>query len=61
MYFRDYMNDNPSIAKECEKPKLSLGKPYEHDRDGYTNAKTEFIKTYTNLAKQVYLGRYDNR
>ena len=39
LYFRDYMNDNPMIAKEYEKLKLSLWKSYEHNRDGYTNAK----------------------
>lgn len=24
---------------------------YEHDRDGYTQAKTEFVQKYTALAK----------
>ena len=31
--------------------KLELWKRYKHDRDGYTNAKTEFIKKYTDIAK----------
>ena len=61
LYFRDYLIDNPSVAKEYEKLKLSLWKRYEHDRDGYTNAKTSFIKDYTYLAKQAYKSRYDNK
>lgn len=42
--FRDYLNGNPEVAKEYEKLKLGLWKEYEHDRDGYTEAKTEFVK-----------------
>lgn len=55
VYFRDYMNNNPMIAKEYEKLKLSLWKPYEHDRDGYTNAKHEFVSQYTQKAKEEYI------
>lgn len=52
IYFRDYMNAHPDAAKEYEKLKLSLMKKYEHDRDAYTEAKTDFVKKYTVLAKQ---------
>ena len=58
LYFRDYMNSNPMIAKEYEKLKLSLWKSYEHNRDGYTNAKHEFISEHTQKAKEEYKGRY---
>ncbi len=58
LYFRDYMNDNPMIAKDYEKLKLLLWKSYEHDRDGYTNAKHDFISGYTQKAKQIYKDRY---
>lgn len=58
LYFRDYMNDNPMIAKEYEKLKLLLWKSYEHDRDGYTNAKHEFVSEYTQRAKEKYKDRY---
>lgn len=58
LYFRDYMNSNPLIATEYEKLKLSLWKPYEHNRDGYTNAKSEFVSKYTQKAKEEYKGRY---
>lgn len=51
IYFRDYLIAHPETAMEYEKLKLSLWKPYEHNRDGYTNAKTEFVKRYTEIAK----------
>ena len=51
IYFRDYLNAHQDIAKEYEKLKLKLWKKYEHNRDAYTNAKTEFVKKYTELAK----------
>lgn len=52
IYFRDYLNTHPEVAKEYEKLKLKLWKEYEHNRDAYTEAKTEFVKKYTALAKQ---------
>ncbi len=58
LYFRDYMIDHPMAAKAYEKLKLSLWKAYEHDRDGYTNAKHEFVSKYTQKAKQLYRDRY---
>ncbi len=58
LYFRDYLNDNFQVAKEYETLKLMLWKQYEHDRDGYTKAKTEFVKQYTNQAKILYADRY---
>lgn len=42
--FRDYLRAHPDKAKEYERLKLSLWKQYEHDRDGYTAAKSNFIK-----------------
>lgn len=58
LYFRDYLNEHEHIAKEYEAMKLKLWKQYEHDRDAYTNAKTEFIKKWTSKAKEVYKERY---
>lgn len=49
--FRDYLNAHPDVAKEYEKLKLSLWKKYEHDRDGYTDAKTGFINNINQIAK----------
>lgn len=56
VYFRDYLLANPDVAKEYERLKLALWKRYEHDRDGYTNAKTEFVKKYTKIAKTIGAG-----
>lgn len=61
LYFRDYLNEHPEIAKDYERLKLSLWKRYEHDRDGYTESKTDFIRKYTMLAKKEYAGRYKRR
>ena len=58
LYFRDYLNDHPSIAKEYETLKLELWKRYEHDRDAYTDAKTDFIRKWTTEARAVYGTRY---
>lgn len=58
LYFRDYLNEYPQIAKEYERIKLQLWKLFEHNRDAYTNAKTEFIRKWTYEAKKVYAGRY---
>ena len=58
LYFRDYLNDHPAVAKEYEQLKLSLWKPYEHDRDGYTAAKAAFVACCTQAAKQLYGDRY---
>ena len=57
LYFRDYLLEFPAVAKEYERLKLSLWKKYEHDRDAYTNAKTEFIQKYTQQAKILYKNR----
>lgn len=50
--FRDYLIDNPEVAKEYEKLKLSLLPEYRNNRDGYTEAKTTFVRRVTDLAKQ---------
>lgn len=54
LYFKEYLLRNPEVAKAYETLKLSLWKAYEFDRDGYTNAKTEFVQTYTQKAKALY-------
>lgn len=54
LYFRDYLREHPPVAKEYEALKLKLWEQYEHDRDGYTNAKSAFIQRYTQEAKEKY-------
>lgn len=60
LYFRDYLMDSPDAAREYETMKLTLWKKFEHDRDGYTRAKTEFIQKYTKQAKLKYGTRYES-
>ena len=58
LYFRDLLNERPEIAKEYEALKLRSWKRFEHDRDAYTEAKTQFIRKWTSEAKRAYPGRY---
>ena len=58
LYFRDYLQEFPEVAKAYEALKLSLWKPYEHDRDGYTQCKGDFVQQATRRAKARYPGRY---
>jgi GrpB-like predicted nucleotidyltransferase (UPF0157 family) len=58
LYFRDFLIKYPDVADEYAKLKLSLQKNFEHDRDGYTEAKTEFIKKYSHSAKQEFQNKY---
>lgn len=58
LYFRDYLMEHPAAASEYENIKLKLWKKYEHNRDGYTNAKTEFVQKYTETARRLYKNRY---
>ena len=54
----DYLNEHPAVAKEYETLKLRLWKQYEHDRDAYTDAKTDFISKWTAEARKEYGDRY---
>lgn len=45
LHFRDYLNAHPELAEEYAQLKLELKKKFEHDRDGYTQAKGDFIQT----------------
>ena len=58
LYFRDYLLDHTEVAAQYGILKLGLLKEYEHNRDGYTEAKSEFIKSYTEKARIEYAGRY---
>ena len=58
LYFRDYLNEYPEAAKEYEALKLSLWKKFEHNRDAYTEAKTDFIRLFTAEARKKYVDRY---
>lgn len=61
LYFRDYLIDYPLVAKSYETLKLSLWEKYTFNRDGYTEAKTDFIKEVTQKAKDLYKDRYEKK
>ena len=52
LYFRDYLREHPEVAKDYERLKLGLWEKYEHNRDAYTDAKSDFIRKYTQKAKK---------
>lgn len=58
LYFRDFLIERPDIAAEYEKLKLSLVEKYKNNRDGYTDAKTEFVKKYSAEARVLFGNRY---
>jgi len=60
LYFRDYLVENSEAAREYGKLKLSLKERFEHDRDGYTDAKTDFVTRVTLLARATFGGRHAN-
>ena len=43
VHFRDYLIAHPDVAKAYERLKLSLLPRFKHNRDAYTEAKTEFV------------------
>ncbi|MBD5356048.1 MAG: GrpB family protein [Bacteroides sp.] len=49
--FRDYLISHPEVAHDYEILKQSLLPRYRNLRDAYTDAKTEFIRRVTNLAR----------
>lgn len=58
LYFRDYLRVNNAVANQYRNLKINLKEQYEHDRDAYTNAKSEFILKYTDIAKREFNSRY---
>ncbi|MBB3131375.1 GrpB-like predicted nucleotidyltransferase (UPF0157 family) [Paenibacillus rhizosphaerae] len=52
LYFRNYLRMNPSVAMEYEELKIKLAETFRHDREAYTESKTEFISKITRLAKE---------
>lgn len=58
LYFRDYLISHPEIAEEYGKLKCKLAPVFRNNRDGYTEAKGEFIKKINKLAKEKFSGKY---
>ena len=57
--FRDYLIAHPEAAVEYVALKRSLFKDYEHNRDGYTDAKGAFVKRIVEKAKMLDDGTYN--
>lgn len=53
LFFCDYLCIHTDVAKEYESLKLSLWKKFEFNRDGYTEAKSDFIRNITEIAKNA--------
>ena len=51
--FRDHLRIHPDEVKEYEKLKIALANKFRDDREGYTEAKTEFI---TRIEKAALAG-----
>lgn len=58
LYFRDYLIEDHQLAGEYGRLKLVLKERYQFNRDGYTEAKSEFIKKVTQTARLEFQGRY---
>ncbi|MDT2600241.1 GrpB family protein [Enterococcus hulanensis] len=58
LYFRDYLQKYPEAARQYEELKLSLKEKYEHNRDAYTDAKTEFVEKYSQKAREEFGTRH---
>ena len=54
LLFRDYLIEHPQVARQYETLKLDLWKDHRTDRVAYTKAKTDFIFTVTEKAKNYY-------
>jgi GrpB-like predicted nucleotidyltransferase (UPF0157 family) len=52
LYFRDYLILHPDIAEEYTNLKMQLKEKFEHDREAYTQGKTDFIKRITDQARK---------
>lgn len=58
LYFRDYLQKHSDVAREYENLKLGLREQFEHNRDAYTNAKSDFVHMYTQRAREEFGNRY---
>jgi GrpB-like predicted nucleotidyltransferase (UPF0157 family) len=54
LLFRDYLIEHPDVAMEYGNLKIRLSDIYASDRVAYTQAKSDFVKRVTTIAKQYY-------
>lgn len=50
--FRDYLKNHDDVRKEYEALKIALEKDNKHNRDRYTNSKTDFVQKILKIAKE---------
>ena len=55
-YFCEFLRRHPEAAREYEVLKSSLAAEFKHNRDAYTNAKTQFVQKYTQKARSEFPG-----
>lgn len=58
LYFRDYLLTHPKVARDYAALKQTLVEQFIHNRDAYTEAKTDFITGMTTLARTEFGPRY---
>lgn len=58
LYFRDYLRTNLEACRAYGQLKQELSEKYRFDRDGYTNAKGEFIIAMVEEARKAFADRY---
>ena len=58
LYFRDYLIDCKEVAEKYGQIKSELIDKYRNNRDGYTDAKSDFILQHTKDARKKYGSRY---
>lgn len=58
LYFRDYLREHEEAREQYAALKTGLQRELEHDRDGYTEAKGEFVRRMTRLAREEFGGKY---
>jgi GrpB-like predicted nucleotidyltransferase (UPF0157 family) len=49
--FRDFLRRHPETAAEYEELKRRLSLRYEHDREGYTDGKGDFVRSVVTRAR----------
>lgn len=59
LYFTDYLKAHASAAAAYAELKQRLQQRFPHDRDGYTEAKGDFIRYHTQQARSEMGNRYD--
>ncbi|NMX24852.1 GrpB family protein [Streptococcus sanguinis] len=59
LYFRDYLQEYPAVAKDYEKLKRPCGKNTNTTVMPIQRRKRIFIKNYTDEAKKLYGRRYE--